>query len=155
MNTNISASNENQNKGLLFFLWFKIIMTLLVWSTPLLLPDPFLNQMTRLFFGFDFEPKIFSHILGVSFLALIVSYYAGVTQLKAEKDIEHIVWVGIVSNGLITFLLILYGFIGSYNEWLFIGQIYMWGSALLTGFITVGLFVTGILKNQLSMNKEQ
>jgi hypothetical protein len=78
--------------------------------------------------------------------------YAGVTQLKAEKDIEHIVWVGIVSNGLITFLLIFYGFLGSYNEWLFIGQIYMWGSALLTGCITVGLFVTGVLKNQLPMN---
>lgn len=154
MNTNISASHEN-NKGLLFFLWFKIIMTLLVWSTPLLLPDPLLNQMTRLIFGVDFEPKIFFHILGVAFLALIVSYYAGVTRLQAGKDMEHIVWVGIASNGLITFLLILYGFLGSYNEWLLSGQIYMWGSALLTGFITVGLFVTGILKNQLSMNNGQ
>lgn len=148
MNTNISASNDNQNKGLLFFLWFKIIMTLLVWSTPLLLPDPFFNQMTRLLFGVDFEPKIFFHILGAAFVALIVSYYAGITRLKAGKDMQHIVWVGIVSNGLITFLLILYGLLGSYNEWLFIGQIYMWGSAILTGFITVGLFVTGILKNQ-------
>ena len=152
MNTNISASNENKNKSLLFFLWFKIIMTLLVWSTPLLLPDPFFDQMTRLIFGMDFEPKIFFHILGAAFLALVLGYYAGITRLKAGKDMEHIVWVGIVSNGLITFLLILYGFLGSYNEWLFIGQIYMWGSALLTGFITVGLFVTGILKNQLSMS---
>lgn len=148
MNTNASVNNNENKKGMLFFFWFKIIMTLLVWATPLLLPDPLLNQMTRLIFGIEsFEPKIFFHLLGVAFIALVVSYYAGITRLQAGKDFEHIVWVGIVSNGLITFLLILYGFLGSYDEWLFQGQIYMWGSALITGFIAVGLFVTGILKN--------
>lgn len=153
MNTTTSTTDESKNKGLLFFLWFKIIMTLLVWSTPLLLPDPLLNLITRLLFGVDFEPKIFFHLLGVAFLALVVGYYAGITRLQAGKDMVHIVWVGIVSNGLITCLLIFYGLIGSYQEWLLTGQIYMWGSALLTGFITVGLLKTGIFRKQLSMNK--
>lgn len=146
MNTN-TVRLENNNQGLLFFLWFKIILTLLVWSTPLLLPDPLLNQLSRLLFGIEFEPKIFFHLLGVAFLALVVGYYTGISRLRAGKDVEHIVWVGIVSNGLITCLLILYGLIGSYQEWLFTGQIYMWGSALLTGFIAVGLLKTGIFKS--------
>ena len=79
MNTTTSAADESKNKGLLFFLWFKIIMTLLVWSTPLLLPDPLLNLITRLLFGVDFEPKIFFHLL--FFVEWLLSLFLNVQLL--------------------------------------------------------------------------
>ncbi len=139
---------NNKNRGLLFFLKLKVALTLLLWLPPLLLPDPLLNWMIRAVLGIDrLEPKIFIHLLGAAFLALTINYWVGIKRIKAKKEVEHIVWVGVVSNGLASLLIFLYGFLGSYQEWSLIGQIYMWFSAFLAGFITVGLLVTGLLKS--------
>lgn len=68
-------------------------------------------------------------------------------QINKGKDVRHIVWAGVVSNGLASAILFIYGFGGAYQPWSTSGQILMWGSAVATGLITLGLIITGGLKD--------
>jgi hypothetical protein len=144
MNANQPEAAGTPDQGLLFFLRLKILITIIFWATPLLLPDPLLDWLTVNILGVaPFEPKVFIHLLGATFAALVVNYQAGVERLKVHKDVNHIVLTGIVSNGLACLLLVLYGLLNSYSTWSLWGQVYMWTSAFLTGFITLGLVLTG------------
>ena len=143
MNANQPEADGTPDKSLLFFLRLKILITIIFWAIPLLLPDPLLDWLIINILGVaPFEPKVFIHLLGATFAALVVNYQAGVKRLKVHKDVNYIVLTGIVSNGLACLILILYGLLNSYSMWSLWGQIYMWSSAFLTGFITLGLVLT-------------
>lgn len=142
--SNPSRTETFQNTGLIYVLWFKIFVTITLWAIPsLVLPESFIVSL-----GIPVnESIIYVRLLGAAYLALLVGYVAGVKRVKTGKDVEHIIWAGIVSNGLASLLLFLYGVLGSYTEWLPLGQLYMWLSAVLTLIITVGLLWTGVFKN--------
>jgi hypothetical protein len=142
--SNPSRAETSQNTGLIYVLGFKIFVTITFWAIPsLVLPESFIVSL-----GIPVnESIIYVRLLGAAYLALLVGYVAGVKRVKIGKDVEHIIWTGIVSNGLASLLLFLYGVLGSYTEWLPLGRIYMWLSAVLTLIITVGLLWTGVFKN--------
>jgi hypothetical protein len=71
-----------------------------------------------------------------------VGYILGFRDLNEGKDIGNVVTVGIVSNGLACAILIAFGALGRWNNWGVGAQAFMWGSAIATGLITVGLLVS-------------
>ncbi|HEY0603808.1 MAG TPA: hypothetical protein VGD58_12895 [Herpetosiphonaceae bacterium] len=127
---------------LLFVLWFKIIVTLVFWSVPLL----FLRQSFMQRLGIPVpEPFLFIRLLGGAYMALVVGYGLGVRDVQLNRDVTDTVWVGIVSNGLACIILLYYGYAGAWKAWRCLAQIYMALSALLTGGITLGLIWSGLL----------
>lgn len=139
---------QNRLTGLQVVLLIKIIVTFGLWALPFLLPDPILDYLTEHLLGISaLQPKVFIHLLGATFLALVVGYISAFFRINKGKDVKQIIWVGVVSNGLACAILLLYGFGGAYQSWSTSGQIVMWGSAIATGLITLGLIVTGGLKD--------
>lgn len=138
-----------QFKGLKIVLVIKIAITLIFWALPFLLPDPFLDYLTVRLLGISpLQPKVFIHLLGAAFLALTVGYIFAFRRVDRGKDVKHILWVGIVSNGLASGILFIYGFNQAYQSWSTLGQIIMWSSAIITGSIALGLLITGGFKNK-------
>ena len=75
MNTDTPVAVCTQDKGLLFFLHLRILITIIFWATPLLLLAPLLDWIAVNILGFaPFEPKGFIHLLGATFVALVVNY---------------------------------------------------------------------------------
>ncbi len=63
-------------------------ITIIFWATPLLLLAPLLDWIAVNILGFvPFEPKVFIHLLGATFVALVVNYQAGVEQIIAHVDV--------------------------------------------------------------------
>lgn len=128
--------------SLRFVLWFKIIVTAACWAVPLLLA----TSGTFRWLGFP-EPgptMVFFKLLGAAFLALGVGYVRGLVMLKEGRYPADAVLVGKVSNGLACALIVAYGLMGTYTGPGWDGwpaRAFMWGSAGLTGFVTLGLFV--------------
>jgi hypothetical protein len=124
---------------LAFVLWVKITVTAVLWAFPLLvLPRSVFRWM-----GFpEPQPMVFVRLLGAAFLALGVGYVRGLVTLKEGRYPADTVLVGKVSNGLACALLVAYGLMGSYTEpgWEWPARAFMWLSAFLTGFVTLGLF---------------
>jgi hypothetical protein len=121
-------------------LWVKIVLTAVLWAAPLLLCP------VRLFRTLGFpppEPMVFTRLLGAAFLSLLVGYVQGLQALVHGEHPAGTVVVGMVSNGLACVLIIGYGLAGTYARWGRVARVYMWLSALATGLITLGLFVTG------------
>jgi hypothetical protein len=121
----------------------KIILTVVLWCLPsLFFPIDIFDIL-----GFPVPSSIvFVRLLGVAYLALLTGYSLGLRKLKHGGDIVDVVWVGIVSNGLVSILLFVFGFLGEWISWGVLAQTYMWGSALVTGLITIGLIITGLFK---------
>jgi hypothetical protein len=120
-------------------LWIKIALTV-VWAVPLLLAP------AGVFRALGFpppEPRVFTRLLGAAFLALLVGYLQGVQALARSEHPAGTVVVGMVSNGLACALLAGHGLAGAYRQWGRGARWFMWGSALATGFVTVGLAVAG------------
>jgi hypothetical protein len=120
-------------------LWIKIALTV-VWAVPLLLgPDCVFRAL-----GFPPpEPRVFTRLLGAAFVALLVGYLQGVQALARGEHPAGTVVVGMVSNGLACALLTGHGLAGAYSRWGGGARWFMRGSAFATGFVTLGLFVTG------------
>lgn len=118
----------------------KVGLTLIFWFLPLMfLPDTCFVSM-----GMPRpEPMVFLRLLGAAFLALVVGYVSGILRLRRGEDVRNIVWVGITSNGLSSLILVLFGIAGAWEDWGPFARGYMWGSALLTALITLGLVVAG------------
>lgn len=125
-----------------FALGLKIFLTLF-WFFPLL------------FFRIDFLeslgmpspvlPVEFVRLLGAAFLALMVGYILGLTDLIRKKVFPfNTIIVGIVSNGLSCLILLYFGFTKNFDGWRGIGFFAMWGSAFLTGLITA-LLILGLI----------
>ena len=123
-------------------LWFKILVTLILWSIPcLLFPVSWLVWVGMP----EPEPKLLLQLYGAATIALVVGYVSGLRRLARGDDIRNIVWVGITSNGSASLILFLHGIAGTWEEWGILAQIYMWISALLTASITLGL-VAGLFR---------
>lgn len=124
----------------------KITLTIVLWCLPSLFFPPVLFE--SLGFPPVFEAQVFLRLLGAAYLALLTGYSLGLRKLKRGGDITDVVWVGIVSNGLASAVLFVYGFLGEWGSWGLLAQTYMWGSALATGLITVGLIITGLFRRE-------
>lgn len=124
-------------------LWLKIVATVVLWALPLLLLPA--RTFPRLGYPVP-EPAVFAKLLGAAFLSLLVGYGKGLWALKhgaaAGQDVvASTVLVGKVSNGLAFLLLVVYGVRGSYRTWGRLARLHVWISILVTGLVTLGLFV--------------
>jgi hypothetical protein len=126
-------------------LWVKIVATVFLWVLPLLLLPA--GMFPRVGYPKP-EPVLFAKLLGVSFLSLLVGYVKGVLALRsgnpaAQDVVANTVLVGLVSNGLSFLLLVGYGVRGTYRKWGRLARLHVLISILVTGFVTIGLLVTG------------
>ena len=122
-------------------LLFKILLTFGFWSLPqLLFPSAWLM---RIGFPAPDAGSIFVRLLGAAYLTLGVGYVLGYRDLGEGKDIANVVPVGIISNGLACIILLIFGILGRWNDWGILAQVFMWGSAVATVLITLGLTLTG------------
>jgi hypothetical protein len=117
----------------------KIVVTVVVWAAPALLLPP------RWFpvFGIPEPPLshlVFVRLLGAAYVALITGY---TLAWRAPARHPAAVLVGIVSNGLAAVVILSVGASGGYDSWTFVGQLYIWLSALAAAAIAVALTVTG------------
>lgn len=120
---------------------FKISGTVFLWCLPLLLlPSSMLEAI-----GFPpQESYMFIRMLGWAYLALCVGYYFALKASLAGKRLMGPIWVGIVSNGGASLLLLYYGLMGTWAAWGSMVQFILWGSALATALITLGLYCYGV-----------
>ncbi len=123
-------------------LWAKITITVGLLSFPMLtFPANFIETL-----GFPVsESIIFIRLLGMAYTALAVCYVFGVLKIK-EQYPEDVVWVGIVSNGGASLMLLIAALLGSWSEWNTFAKVYMWASLVCITLITLGLIVTGPLR---------
>ena len=121
-------------------LLFKIFLTFVFWSLPLLLFPP--TWLVAVGFLDPGAAIVFVRLLGAAYFTLGVCYILGFRDLGKGKDISNVVTVGIVSNGLACAILVAFGALGRWNNWGIGAQAFMWGSAIATGFIIAGLFVS-------------
>lgn len=119
----------------------KIVATILFWCAPLILLPPAALEAL----GFPRQDTfLFMRLLGWAYLSLCVGYYHGLlASLKGKRSMGPI-YVGIVSNGGASALLLWYGTSGGWSDWGAFVQFSMWTSALATALITAGLFIHGV-----------
>ncbi|GBD89860.1 hypothetical protein BMS3Abin04_00573 [bacterium BMS3Abin04] len=119
----------------------KIIITTIFWAAPLLFAPPDLFVLLGIPVP---HPILFIRLLGAAYFSLIFVYVYGYRLLKAKRNplsAELSISTGIVSSGLAFIVLFYLGISGSWAEWGLIGQIYMWGSVVLTFMLTAGLYL--------------
>jgi hypothetical protein len=122
----------------------KILVTLVVWSLPLILFRP----SWLIFIGFP-DPGtliIFIRLLGAAYFSLAIGYILGYLGLARAESIDNTVTVGIVSNFFACIILLIYGVSGKWANWGKYSKIFMWGSVVATGAITAGLVLSQNLK---------
>ena len=118
----------------------KIVITALFWCIPLLA----FPQSWFVALGMPApQPMAFVRLLGAAYLALLVGYSFGLVQTRKGQAPTDVVWTGIVSNGLASAILFLCGLTGAWKGWSYLGQAYMWISAVGTLGITVLLLRYG------------
>jgi hypothetical protein len=124
----------------------KIVITAAFWVVPLLLlPHSLLTELgvgvengTRS----DLEPiRVFMKLLGMAYVALLVSYVFGYLALREKIYPRGMVWTGIVSNAGACALLLLHA--SAWSRWDNYAPWLMWASVLATGFVAIGLVVFG------------
>ncbi len=119
----------------------KIIVTLVLWAMPALVAPAYAAQLLGMP---EPRPVVFIRLLGAAFTALAFGYACGLIESLRGREVMITVWMGIVSNGLALLVILL-----SASEWRGWpgkrAQLFMWGSAAATGFITVALIVCGAL----------
>ena len=132
---------QDDMRGLDLVLQAKIALTVLAWCIPLLLfPAGLLEWL-----GFVVpEPRVFLRLLGMAYAALVLGYMLGLQQLRAGVFPAQAVRVGVLSNGGACALLVLYAVRGAWSDLGAFAQVFMWGSLLGTGAITLGLVVFGL-----------
>src|SRR5688500_14724838 len=95
-------------------MWVKIAFTLLAWCLPLLTFPPAWFER----FGMPApQPLVLARLLGAAFLALLVDYLFGLRALRHGRSVRQTVWVGIVSNGSASLILLASGLTGAWEAW--------------------------------------
>jgi hypothetical protein len=117
----------------------KIFLTFTFWSLPLIV-IPF-SWLMVIGFPNPCESIIFVRLYGAANFALGVGYILGYIDLDKGKDVNNVITVGTISNGLACILLMMFGIPGGWNNWGILAKIFMWASAISTGLITVGLLI--------------
>ena len=116
----------------------KIILTTLLWAGPLLVGPPALFSFLAVPFP---EPALFGRLLGAAYVALVIVYWCGYSEVRAGGTGVVAVRAGVVSNGLATIILFWNGILGNWSSWSGLGQVYMWFSAVATLALTVSLSI--------------
>lgn len=122
----------------------KILVTLVIWSLPLIIFRP--SWLILIGFPNPGELIIFIRLLGAAYFSLTIGYILGYLDLMKGGNIENTITVGIVSNFLACIILMIYGVLGKWANWGKYAKIFMWGSIVATGAITVGLILSQNLK---------
>ncbi len=119
----------------------KIALTVVFWCVPLLLlPSASIESL-----GFPPQDSyLFMRLLGWAYLALCVGYAFGLQAARQGVRAAGPIWMGIVSNGGASILLLTFGIGGAWSSWGALAQGLMWGSAAATGLIALGLMVFGV-----------
>ncbi len=134
-------------KALQYVLWFKIGLTFVAWCVPLLL----FPGSVFITLGFPLpEPILFLRLLGMAYWALLVGYIFGLRSARSGHYPPEVVWVGIASNGGAFVLLAVAASLDAWLAWGTFAQIYMWGSMVGTGLVTLGLLAFGPLRKRSS-----
>lgn len=81
----------------------KIAVTLLCWSLPLLLAPAWVSTLVGV--AAD-PPYLFQRLLGVAYLALCLGYGSAYREAGAGRFPAQAIWVGLVSNGGATLVLL-------------------------------------------------
>jgi len=124
---------------------FKIVCTIVLWSTPLILFPPCLLEAI----GFPrHENYMFVRMLGWSFFALCVGYCFALRASLDGKRLMGTIWVGIISNGGACAYLVYYGLAGGWSNWSSTFQYVVCGSIVATAIVTAGLYIYGIKGNE-------
>jgi hypothetical protein len=129
--------------GLSVVFVLKIGITLLFWCVPLLLfPSSWLAAL-----GVPAEPGyLLLRLLGCAYLALLVGYSFGLRAALAGRRAAGPVWMGIVSNGGASLLLLGYGINGAWSAWGGLLNVGLWLSAAVTGGIALALLWWGVVR---------
>ena len=129
-------------KHLSQLLMAKLGITALVWCAPALFLTPEILH-TKLGFPPLGTAGVFLQLLGMAYAALIVVYVFGLIELRRGAYPHCTVWTGLVSNGGAFLVLALAAWRGDWRSWTGVAPLYMWGSLLATGLISVGLGALG------------
>jgi hypothetical protein len=117
-------------------LQIKIIITLLFWVVPLL----FFPKSLFIILGFPPpEPIFFIRLLGLAYLSLLIAYEWARRQYKQGKKAEGILLTGIVSNGGVSFFILISGILGMFSSWGILSRIFIWISAAVTMLLALAL----------------
>jgi hypothetical protein len=117
----------------------KIGCTICFWSLPML----FFSSRVAGCLGFPVpQPRIWVHLLGAAYFALLVCYVLAYRGHQRGEDVGHVIAVGVMSNGLASLILWGFGLAGAWAVWGAAAKTYMWASALMTLLITIGLVAT-------------
>jgi len=118
----------------------KIVITILAWALPLL----FFPRGLLVNLGFPApEPEIFLRLLGIAYMALVVGYALGFRKTLRNEYPLVAVWVGIVSNGGATIVLVIGAVTRIWSHWGPLAQLYMWLSLASSATIALGLMLFG------------
>jgi hypothetical protein len=127
---------------LIVTLWAKIVLTVFLWTMPLLLVPRLLD---RLGIPAMREP-LFGRLLGIMFLALVVMYIFGLLQAYRGEVPWPAIIAGMVSNGGAAALILIaatsLGWFGT--TWTPLGRIGVLVSGALAGCVFLGLAIAAI-----------
>jgi hypothetical protein len=124
----------------------KIVITVLLWSGPLLLFP--LSWLAGLGFPQPEAFLVFYRLLGAAYAALLVAYIYGLFNIMGGGSPGSTVVLGLVSNGLAAMILGIFGFQGAWSAWGFWAWLYMWGSLALTAALALALFISWIMTDR-------
>jgi hypothetical protein len=120
---------------------FKIAVTLLAWSLPLLmLPATRLQALGVA----QPEDVMFLRLLGWAWLALCIGYGFGLRDARAGRAAAGPVWVGIASNGGAAAWLLGYGLAGAWSGWPAWLQAAAWASTVAAAGLALALWRYGV-----------
>jgi len=128
-----------------FFLMVKVIVTLSLWSIPLLL----FTDSLFVFLGIPTPaPSVVGKLLGMSYLSLCFGYFCGMLRIRQGKNADGIIWMGLISNAGASLFLFLFIISDQWNGWSIIGRAYIWFSAIATLFFAFGMAAYLFLSRQ-------
>lgn len=144
-----------KNRFLLKVFKFKIIVTIFLWAFPLIIiPSRWFCKFLFIDVG---QNAFFIRLLGVAYLALIIGYLAGMSELKKGIFPKKIIYMGIVSNAGASITITIFGLKNSFpfgdctkavscsKE---LGICYLWLSAIITFLIAATLLFSLISKKR-------
>ena len=120
----------------------KIAITLVVWSIPpLFFPVSVLQWLfaETAALTASYEALLFNtRLMGVAFFALLAGYAFGLGAIRRGEFPYHVVYVGLVSNGGATLLILIAALSGSFDAWpMFARAAYFMSGAVLFAITAV------------------
>ena len=128
--------------GLVNVLRFKILATVLLWCTPIILLPNSVLEMSGV--PETQSSWMFVRMLGWAYLSLCVGYYFALEEAIVGQKLKGAIWAGVVSNGGACIFLAYYGISGTWSSWHIVVNIILWGSIPATAVITLGLIWFGL-----------